>query len=103
MIDVVGAVGVEVAQRIVGERGQMHHRVEADQRVHFDFAQIGPERRHAGEAVTEIATGEILGVETDDLVSGRVKRGNEDGPDIPGVARDQNLHRISNPSTALRT
>ena len=54
-------------------------------------------------AVTEIATGEILGVETDDLVSGRVKRGNEDGPDIPGVARDQNLHRISNPSTALRT
>src|SRR5262245_57287254 len=102
MIDVVGAVGVEIAQRIIRQGGEMDDRVEAGQGILLDFTKIDAERSDVVEPGTEITAREELGIEADHVVAGGPQKRDEHGADVTGVTGDQNSHRASIPNIALR-
>ena len=80
----------------------MDDRVEPDQRILVDFAQVRPERGHVVEARSEVAAREEIGIEADDLVASVPQPWDEHGAYVAGVAGDQNFHRASIPNMALR-
>ena len=86
MIDLIGQVGVEVAKGVVGERGQMQHRVEAVQVGSSDVADV---LTHSGDVrgfFAEQAVMKKAAVQPDDLVTFALKHGNHDSADVPIVS-----------------
>ena len=76
MVDVVGDLRGERAQRVVGQRRHVHHGVEPGELLDRDVAQVDGQARHVrGVEVAEHAVGEQPAVEAGDLVPG----GREDG------------------------
>ena len=71
-----GPVGVEIAERVVGERGQVDDRVEASEIRGRDVADV--ERRATARSVRrspEVAARVEERVEADDVVPGIAKHG----------------------------
>ena len=58
MVDVVGRLGVEVSDRVVADRGEMDHGVEADEILAVDVSDVGAHRLDAGWRRAERAGGE---------------------------------------------
>ena len=92
MVDVVGRLRVEVADRVVADRGEMDHGVEADEVLALDVADVRAHRLDLGWRRPERAGGEEVGVEADDLVAGPLEHGDEHGADVAVVAGDENAH-----------
>jgi hypothetical protein len=92
MIDVVGAVRIQVAEGIVGDRGQVDHGLEAAQVLDRDVADVAPQRARRAVIGTEVAALEQQAVEPDHLVAGRLEHGMEDGADVAVVAGQEDLH-----------
>ena len=63
MVDVVGRLRVQVADRVVADGGEMDHRVEADQVLGLDVSDIHLDGVDLGWLGTEGAGGEQVGVE----------------------------------------
>ena len=70
MVDVVGRLRVQVADRVVADRGEVDHGVEAGQVLALDVADVHLERSPPRAARAERAGGEEVGVEPDDLMPG---------------------------------
>jgi hypothetical protein len=97
VIDVVGDLGHEGAQRIVGQRGQMDHRVDAAQVLRTDIAQIDRESARVARVGTEYAVGEEPGVQTGDLMARFLQRRHHHGAEVALVAGDQHTLRHAAP------
>ena len=95
VVDVVGQGRVEVAERIVRQRGQVDDRVDPVELLHGDVAQVGVDLRDRRQpvGVAERAAAIQVGVEPDDLVTGRLEDGDEDGADVAEMTGDENPHR----------
>ena len=92
MVDVVGRLRVEVSDRVVADRGEMDHGVEADEILAVDVSDVGAHRLDLGWRRPERAGGEEVGVEADDLVARPLQHGHEDGADVAVVAADEDAH-----------
>ena len=74
VVDVVGRLGVEVPDRVVADRGEMDHGVEADRGRSLSTSRTSIcERLDLGWPRAEGAGGEEVGVEPDDLVAGPLR------------------------------
>jgi hypothetical protein len=101
VIDLVGQVGVEVAERVVGKRRQVDDRVEAGQVGRGDVAHVHPQRRHLRPVLAEPAPLEVERVEPDDIMPSLSQHRDHDRPDVPVVAGDQDSHVSSYGSAPL--
>jgi hypothetical protein len=93
-VDRVGGGGVEVAQRVVGQRGQAHHRVVAGQVRRRDIAEVprsGVAALGRGAKVTAFVQAEIEPV---DLMPGGPHERREDGADVAAVTRNEHSHFV---------
>ena len=90
-VDLVRQLRVDVAERVVGERGQVDDRVVAAQVLGRHVAHVALERRNLG-ARREIAAAVEERVEPGDVVSRRGEERCGDGADVAVVAGDQDLH-----------
>ena len=70
MVDVVGRLRVQVADRIVADRRQVQHRVEADEVVRLDIAHVLANRLDFGGRLAKGACGEQIEVQADHLMAG---------------------------------
>jgi hypothetical protein len=77
MVDVVGGLRIEVPDRIVADRGEVHDSVEAGEVLALDVANIGVQRLPLAPARAKCARGEEVGVEPDHLVAGVLEHGDE--------------------------
>jgi hypothetical protein len=77
MVDLVGRLWIEVANRVVADGGEVNHRVEANQIFALDVTDIRPQGGDLGGLSAEGAGGEEIGVESDDFVAGPLEYGNE--------------------------
>jgi len=93
-VDVVGEVGVEIAQRIVGQRAEVDDRVEAAQVIGGDVAEIDVEGGDLVGRGPEVAVVEVAGVEADDLDALPAKQRNELDADVTAMTRDQRAHDV---------
>ena len=94
MVDVVGGLWVEVADRVVADRGEVDHRVEADSRSSaLDIADVHVQAFHLGAGGPERAGGEQVGVEPDDLMAGPLQQRDQHRADVAVVAGDEYAHR----------
>jgi hypothetical protein len=84
-----------VADRVVRDRRQVDHGVEADEVLGGRVADVtGPLFVvHGGSP--EVAPVVPAGVETDDLMSGGLQDRHHDGADVAAVARDKDLHGMN--------
>lgn len=105
-IDVVGQLGVEVAERVVRQRPEMDDGIEALEVGPLDFAQIAPADVVVRFRRAEAAGLEEAGVEPDDLVTGLLEERYQHGADVTVMSGDENAHGdgpfVSEPSTARR-
>ena len=71
MIDVVSDIGVEVAERIVGQRGEVNDGVNASEVFLGGVAHILADMRHHGEVAAggECAPLIEIAIEADDLMA----------------------------------
>ena len=93
MVDVVGDLGGERAQRVVGQRCHVHDGVEPGELVDRDVAQVDGQPRHVrGVELAENARGEQPAVEARDVVArGREERGHHSAQ-VALVAGQQYTH-----------
>ncbi len=94
MVDVIGLLGLEVPDRVVGQRREVHDRVEALEVPRGDVAQVRAQLRHGGQGIAHHAVGEVAGVKAGDLVAVLDEERCHDRADVPQVPRQQYAHRI---------
>ena len=96
VVDVVGELAIEVAERVVRQGGEVDDRVEPAQVVHGHVAQVALDRRDARQArrVAEGAGAVEIDVEADDLVTGGQEFRHEDGADVAEVTGDEDPHGV---------
>ena len=94
MIDLERAPLVQVAQRVIGERREMDHRIEASQIAWDDIADILSNGRHGDGIVTKRASFVEVGVETGDRVSRPHQHPDHHRTDIAVVPGYQYPHKI---------
>jgi hypothetical protein len=95
VVDVEGDAPRQLAQRVVRQAGQVHHRVDAVEVASRDVAQVLHDDRIAGSRRrAEQGLVEIAGVEADHFVARVDDRGGEHAPDIAIGAGDQNSHSV---------
>jgi hypothetical protein len=92
VLDAVGALRVEIADGIVGQRGQMHDRVESREVVRANIAQVAVDDRNSRRVVAEAAIEIVARVEAYDVVSLGGEELSEDRADVPVVPRHQHSH-----------
>ena len=80
VVDVVGGVWGEVAERVVGDPGEMDDGVEAAQVLDLDVADVEADRRRVGDVGPEDARGEQVAVQADHLVPGVLEDGDHHRP-----------------------
>src|SRR5262249_19082781 len=101
-VDVVGQVGVDVAQRIVRQRGQVTDGVDALELLRADVAQIGVDAGHVVGRRAKVAGVEVAVVEADHLVPRLAQHADHLDPDVAPVPGYQNLHRVTSRKIRLR-
>jgi len=88
MVDVVRDLGVQVAQRIVGERREVDDRVEPLQVRRLDVPKVQPQLRNVVNARSERTPPEEITVEADHLVAGAEQHRHHHGADVTLVSGD---------------
>ncbi len=84
MVDLVGDVRVELADRVVRELGEVNDGVEACDVLGGDPADVLVQgRRRPAVQVVEPARPVVAGVETDHFVAASCQDGGKKHPDIP--------------------
>ena len=68
MVDLVGRLRVEVPERVVANRGEVDHRVEAEQVLAFDVPDVHLQAIGLRGMRAESAGGEQVGVDSENLV-----------------------------------
>jgi hypothetical protein len=101
VVHVVGEVGIEVAERVVAQRGEVHHRVgrHVGDVLGRHVAQVHPQRRHRFGDRPEGAGREVADVQTDHVVAGRTEQGNEDAAEVTLMAGHEYTHSTPPRST----
>jgi hypothetical protein len=94
-VDVVGQLGVDVAERVVAERRQVDHRVEAGQVPGRDVTQVHPDGGHRFGGGTQQAVGVEPDVQAGDRVPGGAQAGAEHAADVALVAGDEYPHELT--------
>ena len=94
MVDRVGAVGVEVAQWVIGDGRKMDDSVEAFEVSLLDLAQVSTDPRNTAWLTSEIAVRKKSTVETDNVDSFVSKHRCHHGADISFMPCDQNAHDL---------
>ena len=89
MVDVVGGLRVEVAERVVADRREVQHRVEAVEVGGLDVADVLAQRGDPGRRVAEHAVLEQVRVEPDDVVAGPLEERDQHRADVAVVAGDE--------------
>src|ERR1700730_15519819 len=92
MIDVVGQIRVEIAQRIIGKPGQVNHRIKTLEVGSFHIPQILANRGKLSRRLPKRALLEEIAVESDDLVPGPRQKGFHDRSDVALMSCDQYPH-----------
>ena len=92
MVDVVGRLRVQIADRVVADGRQVQHRVEADEVLDLDVAHVLADRLDLGRRLAERARGEQIEVQPDHLVAGLLEQGGHHGADVAVVAGDEYAH-----------
>ena len=92
MVDLVGRLRVQVADRVVADGGQVDDRVEALEVLDLEITDVTRERLNLGNLVPERARGEEVGVDADDVMAGGLDDRDEDGADVAVVAGDEYAH-----------
>src|SRR4051794_1129710 len=87
MVDLIGRVGVEIADRVVADRGEMNDRVETDEVRSLNVAHVEPQRLDVMPVGPKVARLEDVGVETHDAVSGPLEDWDQHRPDVAVVTR----------------
>ena len=96
VVDVHGEAGVVLADRVVRELGQVHHRVEALEVACRDPALVlGEHRRMRAPVVEEPAAPVVAGVEPDHLVAGLDELRAHDRADIAVGPGQEHAHGYS--------
>ena len=93
VVDLVGELGVQVAQWIVGEGGQMDDGIEPAQIGDLELAHIlgeGPDRL---APVAEGGAAVEVGVDPDHLVAGIEEEGGHHRPDVAAASGEKDFHR----------
>ena len=101
MIDVVGELRIQVAERIVRQGGEVNHRVEAGELGRLDPAHVGANRRHLRAFAAEGAFLEKIRIQPDDLVTRADEDVHHHGADIAVVTGYQYSHSFT--SCGVRT
>ncbi len=70
MIDVVGELRIEIPDRIVRQRGEMHDGIEALEIGPGQVAEVFPNFGDAGRWLAEVAASVKVGIEADHFVPG---------------------------------
>ena len=85
-----------MTERVIGQRRQAHHRVVPGQLPAPGVPDVarGP-RADVLRAGAEIAPLIQAQVQSVDFVPGRAKDGDEHGPDVATIARNEDPHRVS--------
>ena len=94
MVDVVRDLGIQVAERIVGERRDVQDGVDSFEVSRVDAANVGADRGNVDDAGAERAGGVEVAVEADDVVSRGQQHRNHDGADVSEVSGDENPHAV---------
>ena len=93
MVHVHGEVGIVLADRVVGELGEMHHRVEALEIGGRDLALILRDHLRMGAVVVEEpAAAVIAGVEPEHLMARLEQLRTHDRADIAVGSGKKNAH-----------
>jgi len=92
IIDVISQIGVQVAERIVGQAGEMQHGVEAFQLIRLDIPNILSDCGHFDDTVTVRAPLIKIAVEPHDFVTMLQQHRRQYGSDVSQMARDQCFH-----------
>ncbi|SKV79201.1 Uncharacterised protein [Mycobacteroides abscessus subsp. massiliense] len=95
MVDVVGQIRCQRAERIVRECRQVDHRIKACQLVHRYVAKIHRERRRFDEFGTQYAIGEKPRIQTNYIVTGLGDHLRHHGAEIALMTGDENLHCVA--------
>ena len=98
MVDVVGGLGIEVAERVVAYSGEVDNSVEPGEVVALDSADVFADRFDLRRGVAHDAGSEQVGVEADDVVAGLLQHRDEHRADVAVMAGDEyaqvNLRRL---------
>src|SRR5262245_48970794 len=92
MVNVVGQLGVEVSQGVVGERRQMNDGIEAVQETTIHVAQIGADLADWRWCGTKIAPVVEPDVKPGNLVPGSLYQRDHDRTNETQVPGDQDFH-----------
>ena len=95
MVDVVRDPGIKVAQGIVGERREVHDRVESFQVLLPDIPEIQPQLGNGAEARSERTPLKEVAVEADHLMAGIEQDWCHYGTDVTFVSGEQDAHSLS--------
>jgi hypothetical protein len=83
------------AERVVGERRQVHDRVKALKLPRTDVAHVELERRLEVVGLAEVAAAVEEAVEPGDIVPAHPQRRREHRADVAVVPRDEDSHRAA--------
>ena len=92
VIDLVGELRIEVAERVVGERGEMDDGVKTFQVVEGEIAHVLADAGNFFSGRSKITSGEEIGIEADDIVPRGLHEGTGYGTDVAFMASKENFH-----------
>jgi hypothetical protein len=101
VVDVVGQAGIQIAQRVVRQRGQMQHRVEAFHVRLRQATDIFTDLRDVLRSLPEVAAREEIGVQADNLMAGGAQDGASNGADIAFMSSQKDSHSYKSFSPSL--
>src|SRR2546425_4031087 len=92
MVDPIGVLGVDVAERVVRQGGKVNDRVEPLEIRGVDIPDVFQERRHGWRWVTEQAVGEQTAVEAGHRHALSLEHWYHDRANVAEVPGHQGLH-----------
>src|SRR4249920_3811319 len=82
MVDLIRRLRIEVPDRVVAHSGEVDHRIEADQVLTPDVADVHPQAVDLRRIGAERAGGEQVRVDSEDLVSGPLQQRDQHRADV---------------------
>src|SRR5215210_1744157 len=92
MVDLARQLGIQVAERVVREPGEVDDGVETVEQRGLDVAQVDPEGRNLDAVGEEVTALVVEAVEPDDVVAGLAEERHDQRADEAVVAGDEDLH-----------
>ena len=85
MVDVIGQLRIKVAQRIIGQGGQMQHAVESVKIPLGQITEVLADFRNRVGWLPEISTGEKIGIQPNDVMTRCEQHGSGYAADVSFV------------------